>query len=698
MRRLLLLLKILACVLALVAVLLGVAVYLLNNKTFQNKVLQRVTVLLSERLGTKVTADSVYINVFGQQVELYGVDVEDQQQRKMLQIKELGVSVNLMALRRDEVRITNVNLRGLRALLIKADADSTANYQFVLDSLKNKTPKAESDNSERQKQKRKLSFDVNRVTIDDISLQYNDNHFRMGHLRYRQGMGGRRQAEIQQLFTSWRSRTKKGELVDHSASLSTLYYNEKDGLRRLSVDSLHYKTDNHRPRKNKGRPKRGYFDAGHLDISATLEATVDHLGPDSLSAAISAKAFDTVTGIDLRNIFLTLRANKRVAHLSDVMVQQGWTILKFKKGRVNLPSKKEGRTLSYATSTIVGYVVLQDISRPFAPVLKNFVQPLHLLTRMSGDSDGMTFRHVKVYTPDKAVVIRAAGNISHLREARALAVNFDVSEMLARGKSKERIISQFPVKKLMMKQLHALGDIRYTGHFSVLWRKEVFSGLLRTQVGNINFNLTVDGNQKYIYGTASSEAIQVDKTFDLPNIGVANCQAEFKVDISKQRTAKMRQLKGGKLPIGTASIHVAEVRYKKIPVRNISIGINSDGAVAEGSLKTNGRHMDLSCNFSFTNTDEMKKMKITKPGIKFHKLSDEDKQKKAEEKLRKKQEKAEEKLRKKQEKAERKLQKEQEKAEEKLRKEQEKAEKKRRKEQEKAEKKLRKEQEKQARK
>ena len=156
MRRLLLLLKILACIFVFVAVLLGVAVYLLNNKTFQNKVLQRATVLLSERLGTKVTADSVYINVFGQQVELYGVDVEDKQQRKMLQIKELGVSVNLMALRRDEVRITNVNLRGLRALLIKADADSTANYQFVLDSLKNKTPKAESDNSERQKQKRKL--------------------------------------------------------------------------------------------------------------------------------------------------------------------------------------------------------------------------------------------------------------------------------------------------------------------------------------------------------------------------------------------------------------------------------------------------------------------------------------------------------------------------------------------------------------
>jgi hypothetical protein len=49
-----------------------------------------------------------------------------------------------------------------------------------------------------------------------------------------------------------------------------------------------------------------------------------------------------------------------------------------------------------------------------------------------------------------------------------------------------------------------------------------------------------------------------------------------------------------------------------------------------------GKHRDLYFNFSFTNTDDMSKMKITHPGIKFHGLSEEDKKAKEEKKLQKK--------------------------------------------------------------
>ena len=41
-------------------------------------------------------------------------------------------------------------------------------------------------------------------------------------------------------------------------------------LRGYSVElnELKFVTDNYKPRKNEGRPKRGWFDAGHLDITA----------------------------------------------------------------------------------------------------------------------------------------------------------------------------------------------------------------------------------------------------------------------------------------------------------------------------------------------------------------------------------------------------------------------------------------------
>ena len=81
MRKLLLTLKILGAIVALLIVLLVGATFLLNSSSFQNKVMKRAAEMLSERLGTRVTVDSVHVSLMNQVVELYGVDVEDQQQR-----------------------------------------------------------------------------------------------------------------------------------------------------------------------------------------------------------------------------------------------------------------------------------------------------------------------------------------------------------------------------------------------------------------------------------------------------------------------------------------------------------------------------------------------------------------------------------------------------------------------------------------
>jgi hypothetical protein len=221
----------------------------------------------------------------------------------------------------------------------------------------------------------------------------------------------------------------------------------------------------------------------------------------------------------------------------------------------------------------------------------------------------------------------------------------------------------------MMKQLHNLGTIHYTGDFSVLWKKEQFRGLLSTIAGPVNFNFTLDELNKYVYGTARTDSFMLGQVMDMPDIGKIACKADFKFDISKPRTAVMRKQKGGKLPIGQVDAEVFEAKYKKIKVRNIEAHMQSDGAVANGNLTMKGRRIDLLCSFSFTNTNEMKKTKV-KPGVKFHKLSEEDKaarderkQQKAEEKALRKQQKAEEKALRKEQKAEEKALRKQQKAE-----------------------------------
>jgi hypothetical protein len=126
---------------------------------------------------------------------------------------------------------------------------------------------------------------------------------------------------------------------------------------------------------------------------------------------------------------------------------------------------------------------------------------------------------------------------------------------------------------------------------------------------------------------------------DMPDLGKIACKADFKFDISKPRTAQMRKLKGGKLPIGSVCADVAEGKYKKIKVNNLFAELESDGAVATGNITVKGKRVDALCSFSFTNTNEMKKTKI-KPGIRFHKMSDEDKAKRDEHRAAKKEAKA----------------------------------------------------------
>ena len=151
------------------------------------------------------------------------------------------------------------------------------------------------------------------------------------------------------------------------------------------------------------------------------------------------------------------------------------------------------------------------------------------------------------------------------------------------------------------------------------------------------------------------------KVFDQPKIGKMIAEATFKVDISKPRTAKMRKIKGGKLPIGKVNAFIKEVKYKSLHIRNLSADIISDGALAEGRINVKGKYMDVLCTFTYICTDKEEKVKA-KPGIRFHKLSEEDRKEMEEKKLQKKLVKEEKKRQKAEEKEARRIQKDQEKA------------------------------------
>ncbi|MBQ3699567.1 MAG: hypothetical protein II886_06620 [Prevotella sp.] len=648
---------------AVIVLLLVGAFAMLNTSWLQGKLLTKATTLLTEKLETKVEIDSVSIDLLTLDAKLYGLMVEDRQQRKMLQLEFLQADVDVLALLDDEIRVAKAKVEGIQAELHKLPKDSlspdtVANYQFVIDAFKSdkkKAKKAVPDSADVKKNK--LAFVMNKVSAERIDVRFNNDSVGLDKLVLEQTRSGSPQGKIEGVRAKWERYNKKGYLVTNTVLLTRLDYHEEEGNRMIDIHRLNFKTNNHHPRKNASKPKRGFFDVGHFNLWANLKVTIDRIENGTVHGWLKEfTAQDTISGIDITKLQCEVTANKEGMRMEDVVIKQKNTELHFVRGDMKFPNKKQGTKLSYFTSTIGGRVILKDISKAFAPVLRNFELPLDLSVRMDGDAEGMRFHDVVVSRPNDLLKIKAKGYITGLKNKYDLKVHFDVKETVVKGNEKERIINQFVVKKFMMKQLHALGTLHYRGSFDVVYKREEFQGVVNTKAGDINFFFALDEKNKYLLGRANAVNIKLGEVMDMPDIGPVTATANFKFDISKPRTALMRRKLGGKLPIGEVTANVAEASYKFVKATNVDVKIVSNGAIAEGSLKAPGKFADLSCTFSFTNTNEMKKTKI-KPGIRFHifdkkKTTDEEKAAKQQQKVDEKQRKADEKAAKKAAKAE----------------------------------------------
>lgn len=423
-------------------------------------------------------------------------------------------------------------------------------------------------------------------------------------------------ANYQFLAEALKGKKKKGELRDTTArkAIPVAFRIEHFTIR---IDSLCYKTDNHRPRRNTGKPRRGAFDAGHLDLCVAMTVMGTPIEDGFHIAITDCRVFDPGCGIQVDSLLLQADICKDSVQIRNVAMCLPHTRISFDEAWVALPDTSSGRSLHYKVPRFTATTQLRDIAKPFAPVLKHFTAPLLVQCSVSGDADGMHFHNVGVTTTDCGLSVKAVGSIANLRKKRQLHVHFDVSQMTARPGAPEYIINQFSVKKFMMKQLRALGSIDYCGHFDVLYRKESFAGKLHTQQGNIRFHFGIDQDSKYLSGNADTDSFQLGRVMDMKNLGAIACHADFRFDISKQRTAMMRKKKGGKLPIGNVESEVREAHYKFVTVRNVSANVISDGALATGTIIDRNKHVDLTCDFSFTNTEQMHKLKV-KPHVKFH--------------------------------------------------------------------------------
>ena len=582
MKRIIILtLKILGGLVALVVVLLVAVFIYINSSAGQQRLLRFATDLLQDKLETKVQIDSVSVNFGTLDVNLIGLDVEDRQQRPLLQTDRIAVSIDKKKLLTHRVEVESAHIDGLRAQ-VHTPKDSAANYQFIIDAFKTDKTKTQ----EKPKSKNQLVLDIHKLHLSNIYVEHH-------------GV------------------TKKGYNQTTTFALTDLLLKSKGSKYAVVVDNLRFATDNHQSRKNTNRPKRGFFDAGHLDVTASMEMMVNHYGKDTVHVSLTkCMARDSITGFDVKDLHFDVGINKTTAYVSNLELQHLNTKLSFDSATIQLPSKKQGRKLEYATTMISGSTLLKDIARPFAPALSRFSIPLHFKVLMSGTDSTMHFRKAHVNTADQKLKVDANGDITHLQEKEKLFIRFNVSKMSTDATTAQKIINQFVVKKFMMRQLNNLGAIGYKGSFDVLYKMEKFRGVLSTSKGSLGFNFTLNEKTKYLTGSVRTKGFRLGQVVEMKDIGDVGFGADFCFDYSKPRTARVRRLRGGKLPIGWVNVKGASASYKKIRMSDINATIKSDGVVAQGHIEQRKKLTDLLCDFTFNNTDSIHKMKI-KPAMRL---------------------------------------------------------------------------------
>lgn len=602
---------ILGIVIALVVIVL-VAAAAINTSYVQDKLVGLAEDALSEELETDVHINDLDLNLMAGHVTIYGVKVKDQQGRDLLKVKDIWGNVRLLSLLRGKLILKAIHVNDIDVLVVKPD-EGPANYQFLIDVINEKVSKKD------KTKKTLIKVDLEGALAKNVRVKYNSDHYQASQVAYHHRFD-RHTLTVEHLKYDWKKYTRKGITSWHmDTGLVTVDISDND-QKRVFIKGLEIGSDNHRPRRNTGKPHHGAFDWGHMDLTADLGFDILNIGKDSVTVRLASGCIrDSIAGIDFNDLRSDITIVGNQLYLTDAVVQQTTTRLDIPKAEIRLPSKKSGTKLHYRADSIYGRVMLKDIAKPFAPVLHKFSIPLNLRVNMSGTDEGMTFRGIHVNTDDQKLTISGIGILRNLKEGRKLALHFDIHDMVARPGIKDKIIDQFTVKKYMMYQVYALGVIKYHGSFDVFWRRQVFRGLMNTEKGDVNFEFEVNGNDKYLTGNVSTDSLNLGELFQLKKIGNIDCKADFRIDISKERTGEMRKMKGGKLPIGYVKADIKKVAYRSMNLKNIFADIQSDGAVAEGDVTMKGSLTDLVLEFSFTNTTEMHKMKV-KPRLKFRSL------------------------------------------------------------------------------
>lgn len=618
---------------------------------------------LSDVLGTEVELKEAKLHPLENIIAIYGFNVKDLDNVDMLHVDTLEAQLDFWQLFRKKVVVYGVTLAGANAVMYKERKDTAANYQFVIDALRFSGEKEQEKTEEKEKKKgkeiyvdlRKFSVSRTSATWDvrsEVPLntpyhkQIDPNHLWIHNLTLTMslhggGAPGSFVGELEKLSVDEQHSStavtledidfdgikktlqlNSGDFIyqDKHLRLSNLTLEEQQDKYHLGIKDIDFENGIGVAKKNRG-PKKGAFDAHHLNMHMTLDATATCLSADSIAMKINKlSGKEQNSGLVLDNVTMSLTKNRKQSVLHDVSVKSGRNTVKI--ALVNFINHYDSKaSWVFTTSTVSCHAMLQDIAHAFAPALQNFSTPILCTTTLTGNRDELQFHNIKAYTSDHRLTIAAQGNMRfHVPTGRKgdlkdkPALTFNITNMQARDGIKEQILAHFKIKPKALDFFRNLGDITFKGTVDIPYRRQIIRGLLTTCYGNFDANVTLNSDTHYLNGTLATQNFNLGDFIANKNIGNVALTADVTMDMKRKKDDQH-----SKIPAGTIKGRAIEASYMGITIRDVDFNIVSDAKIAKGNLATTGKLMDLSCDFSFDEMDIKHSLKV-KPHVKMHNI------------------------------------------------------------------------------
>lgn len=648
------------------AVITAVAMYCVVCGSIQRWIIHQGVRMLSDRLETVVSLDSVDVSIAQRQLSLYGLTIEDRQQNNMLKVDTMTMKVALVPLFHSRLDITRAQMHGVSAMLYKERRDTAANYQFVIDAFKKpKTSDVGASDGRKHKPfsvvlhslslsrltmrwdvhsepvKKHGRFDPNHIYIVNTSLaegsieksgeqiilalrrlhceeQHSGMTLRIANADYHKWRKDSTMVELWHGDCAWRDMKVRFRSINARQSGGAITMRKPLALH---IDSLAYHRNNGRPHKRTGRPHRGYFDAGHVNALLNADAVLRYATPDSTLLDISSMAVcDKASGIDIRSFTTSVTIQRDTITLYNMRMRLPQSRLEAKEicGTLIRDVKGKAHDVQIRPFLLSARMTLRDIARPFAPVLSDFTTPLDVSVTTDGTLERMRFSHITVKNRDNRLLLTARGDMRDVTKRYDLRLHFNDIRLRADRGVKETIVGHFSkkVRMKMIRQMQKIGDIRYRGNVTVAFRREDIDGTLYTKYGNADFAFTIDGKSKLMTGVISTDSLALGSIMNVKGLGSMKAKAYYGFNVASKSKRKVKS--NGRLPIGWMNATVEHASFKRIQFRDVSAVMHSDGSTAVGEIVLPKKLFDISLTFWYTQTDSVQNLKF-KPKLSRHK-------------------------------------------------------------------------------